>query len=80
MTPKGGFSLQVGAFSQVEGANNRADVLVKAGYDARVETSYSGGTELNTVLVGNFKDRESAERMKSILKKDQGMDSFILTK
>ena len=80
VTQKGGFSLQVGAFSQIEGANNRADMLVTAGYDARVETSYSGGTELNTVLVGNFKDRKSAERMKSVLKKDQGMDSFIVTK
>ncbi|NQU67794.1 MAG: SPOR domain-containing protein [Candidatus Marinimicrobia bacterium] len=75
-----GFFLQVGAFSQIEGANTRADLLVQSGYSAYVEPSESGGKFLNTVLLGPFTAREDAKKTKDLIKKELSLDAFIVQK
>ncbi|MFQ6610066.1 MAG: SPOR domain-containing protein [Fidelibacterota bacterium] len=75
-----GFYLQLGAFSQAEGANSRADHLIKNGYAAFVELSKSGGKSLNTVLLGPFETREDAIQTKSVIKTKLSIDSFIVQK
>jgi len=77
---KAGFYLQLGAFSQAEGANLRADHLVKNGYAATVELSNSGGQSLNTVLLGPFATREKAIQTKDLIKTQLSIDSFIVQK
>ncbi len=75
-----GYYLQVGAFSQIDGANARMDWLVKNGYTAKIEPGSSGGKSLNLVLIGGFSTRDEAEKIKDRLNKELNLDSFIIQK
>ncbi len=77
---KGEFVIQVGAFGKREGADSRAELLNKNGFPARVEQIHSGGKTLNAIFVGNYATREEAEAVKSKIRTELGLDSFIVKK
>lgn len=64
------FSVQVGAFSKRENALNLRELLIRRGYNARIDKYYDKESLLYKVKVGKFDKKPAAEREAKRLKKD----------
>jgi len=62
---RGGFSVQLGAFRNVEGAQSLAESLRSAGYDPRLVRV--PGDRLIRVRLGWFQSRDGADELKRTL-------------
>jgi len=72
---RGGFSVQLGAFRNLEGAQSLAEVLRSAGYDPRLVRV--PGDRLIRVRVGWFQSRDGADDLKGTLE-GQNFDATIV--
>jgi len=76
--PEGAFSVQVGAFSNVQEALQMRDNLARKGYDAYVAEDPGGaGDSLYKVRVGSFAEKDDAKRMVLELKRQERLSAFI---
>jgi len=73
--PGGGFSVQLGAFRNMEGARSLAESLRSAGYDPRLVRV--PGDRLIRVRVGRFQSREGADELKRTME-GQNFDATIV--
>jgi len=72
------YSVQVGAFRDSAKAAERVALLKKKGYDAYiVEAPSSDGTALRKVRVGNFENREKADRLLKKIRQKVGLQAFV---
>jgi tetratricopeptide (TPR) repeat protein len=70
-SPNGKFSLQIGAFTQVNNALNLKNYCLKLGYPAEIREKKDGAT-MYLVWLGSFATKEEAERFGEIFKKEHG--------
>lgn len=76
--PGSGFSVQVGAFSNIQEALQMRDGLARKGYDAYVAEDPGGaGDSLYKVRVGSFAEKDDAKRMVLELKREERLSAFI---
>jgi len=75
-----GYTVQVASYENADNANRQVTALRKQGFDNVYvkRTRASDGRQLNKVVVGNFPNRDSAERYLSTLKSTHLMDGFII--
>ena len=72
------FSLQVSTVTIKENAYDLRDKLRKEGYVAYVETRTNNGKTSYRVRIGPELDKSKLEKMKATIKKEQGLDGFIV--
>ena len=75
---KKAFSLQVSTVTIKENAYDLRDKLRKEGYVAYVETRTKDGKTSYRVRIGPELDKSKLEKMKATIKKEQGLDGFIV--
>ena len=76
--PRGKFAVQTGAFTNVAQAQALREKLGDEGYNAYIKLSVSDKNEkLYKVLIGEFLDREPAERLSEEIKKKMNLQAFI---
>jgi len=75
-----GYTVQVASYENADNANRQVTSLRRQGFDNVYvkKTRSSDGRELNKIVVGNFPNRDSAERYLSTLKSEHLMDGFII--
>lgn len=72
------FSVQVGAFANLQEAEALREKLGRKGYDPYIVLDSSGGSKtLYRVRVGSFGDKGEAKRMVLELKRREGISAFI---
>ncbi len=76
--PVNAFALQVSTVTVRDNAYALRDKLRKGGYAAYVEERSKNGTTSYRVRIGPELDMSKLEKMKAILKKQQGLDGFIV--
>ena len=76
--PKNAFALQVSTVTIKDNAYALRDKLRKDGYAAYVETRTKNGKTSYRVRIGPELDKSRLEKMKTTLKKQQGLDGFIV--
>jgi len=76
--PNNAFSLQVSTVTIKDNAYALRDKLRKAGYTAYVETRTNNGKTSYRVRIGPELDISRLEKMKATVKKEQGLDGFIV--
>ena len=72
------YSLQTGAFGKRSNAEQQYQVLLDAGYDARVESVNSNGILLYTVRLGYFSNRPDAVKEQKKISSSLGFNSVII--
>ena len=73
------FTVQVGAFSNVSYAKSLKMRLHKKGYNASITISKSKKDgRLYKVWIGKFRDREKAETIAAQIKREEGMQTFVV--
>ena len=72
------YSLQTGAFGKRSNAEQQYQVLLDAGYDARVESVNSNGILLYTVRLGYFSNRSDALKEQKKISSSLGFNSVII--
>ena len=77
-TPINEYSLQIGAFGKRSNAEEQRDILLKSGYDARIDNINSNGVLLYIVRVGYFINREDAKRQQDSIQSRLAMNSIII--
>ena len=75
---KKAFALQVSTVTIKENAYELRDKLRKEGYVAYVETRTKNGKTSYRVRIGPELDKSKLEKMKATIKKEQGLDGFIV--
>ena len=75
---KKAFALQVSTVTIKENAYELRDKLRKEGYVAYVETRTKNGKTSYRVRIGPELDKSKLEEMKATIKKEQGLDGFIV--
>ena len=75
---KKAFALQVSTVTIKENAYDLRDKLRKEGYTAYVETRTKNGKTSYRVRIGPELDKGKLEKMKATIKKEQGLDGFIV--
>jgi cell division protein FtsN len=73
-----GFSIQMGAFKQKEGAQRRLKELERQGYEARIISHEQEGSSIFRVIAGDFRTREEAIQAAKDLK-GAGVEAFVRT-
>jgi rare lipoprotein A len=75
-----GYTVQVASYENADNANRQVNSLRKQGFDnVYLKTTRSNsGRQLNKVVMGNFPNRDSAERYLSTLKTTHLIDGFII--
>jgi DedD protein len=76
--PSNAFALQVSTVTIKDNAYALRDKLRKAGYTAYVETRTKNGKTSYRVRIGPELDMSRLEKMKARIKKEQGLDGFIV--
>jgi DedD protein len=76
--PAQAFALQVSTVTIKKNAYDLRDKLRKAGYTAYVESSSKNGKTSYRVRIGPELDKAKMEAMKKKVKKEQGLDGFIV--
>lgn len=76
--PQNAFALQVSTVTVKENAYALRDKLRKEGYIAYVETRTRNGKTSYRVRIGPELDKNKLEKMKVTIKKEQGLDGFIV--
>ena len=76
--PNNAFSLQVSTVTIKDNAYALRDKLRKAGYTAYVEARTNNGKTSYRVRIGPELDMSRLEKMKATIKKEQGLDGFIV--
>ena len=75
-TADSGFTVQIGAFQQEEGARRRLGELEEQGHEARLISDDQGGTAIYRLVTGEFRTREeatlAAEELRTL-----GIDAFV---
>jgi cell division protein FtsN len=72
------FSVQVGAFANLQEAEALREKLGRRGYDSYIVLDSTGGSKtLYRVRVGSFDDKGAAKRMVLELKRREGISAFI---
>jgi DedD protein len=75
---KNAFALQVSTVTIKDNAYDLRDKLRKEGYVAYVETRTKNGKTSYRVRIGPELDKSKLEKMKATIKKEQGLDGFIV--
>lgn len=75
-----GYTIQVASYQNTDNANRQVNALRQSGFtDVYTKTvQANNGQYLNKVVVGNFPNRESAERYLQTLKSQHYMDGYII--
>ena len=76
--PDNAFALQVSTVTIKDNAYALRDKLRKDGYSAYVETRTKNGKTSYRVRIGPELDKSKLEKMKATIKKQQGLDGFIV--
>jgi len=76
--PTNAFSLQVSTVTIKDNAYDLRDKLRKGGYAAYVEARTKNGKTSYRVRIGPELEKSTLEKMKTTLKKEQGLDGFIV--
>jgi hypothetical protein len=78
------FVIQVGAFKDYYRAYTLKTKLVKMGFNAYINNGTleknKGSYKLYKVYIGEFRDREEAEKLSTKIYKDQGLQVFLIMK
>ncbi|MCX7876128.1 MAG: SPOR domain-containing protein [Melioribacteraceae bacterium] len=74
------FTIQVGAFLNLENANKLADQIKKEGYTTEITQKEIGGSVLNVVYVGNFLKEDEAKKILEIINKKFSVSGRIVSK
>lgn len=72
LDPKGKYSLQIGAFSQVNNALNLKNYCSKLGFPTEIREKQEGRTTMYLVWLGSFETKNEAERLGELFKKQHG--------
>jgi DedD protein len=75
---QGGWILQVGSFSQQANALSLRDRLKKSGYQVAVQDAKAAGGTIHRVLVGPVSDRQTAEKLRDKLAREQKLTAMVL--
>ncbi len=76
----GKYSLQIGAFSQVNNALNLKNYCLKLGFPAEIREKQDGRTAAYLVWMGAFETKEEAERFGELFKKEHGKPYRVVTR
>jgi len=71
------YTVQAGAFINIDNAKRLANNFSKSGLDASISSKDVGGTTLNIVTVGKFSDKSDAEELLKVLKKNYKLNGRI---
>jgi cell division septation protein DedD len=74
---KGIFVVQAGAFSDFSNAKTLRKRLAERGYNAYIILSGQNGQKLYKVCVGEFIDRDQAEKLSEEINKKENMQTFV---
>jgi tetratricopeptide (TPR) repeat protein len=75
-----GFTVQVGAFSTLQRAEELKSFFEGKGYSSNIFTMVTNGKKLHKVWVGEFQNQEDARRFSGEIKKKFGMDSIVVAR
>lgn len=78
--PAAAYTVQVGAFSTLQNAEELKGRFEKESYSATISTVVSNGKTLHKVWVGEFKTYESAKRFAGEIKSKYNIDSIVVTR
>ena len=73
------YSLQSGAFSILENADQQKINLIIAGFDARITELYRNNKVLYAVRIGYFNSKENARQIGSQIKTKVDLDTIVVT-
>ena len=73
------YSLQSGAFSMLENADQQKINLIIAGFDARITELYRNNKVLYAVRIGYFNSKEDAREISSQIKTKVDLDTIVVT-
>ena len=73
------FTIQAGAFLNVENARNLNEKFIAKGYYSKIFPKEIGGSILNVVTVGQFKERTEAEKFILKIKDDYNLNGRIIS-
>ena len=76
--PKNAFALQVSTVTVRDNAYALRDKLRKGGYAAYVEERTKNGKKSYRVRIGPELDMSRMEKMKAVVKKEYGLDGFVV--
>lgn len=76
----GKYSLQIGAFSQVNNALNLKNYCLKLGFPAEIREKKEGRATVYLVWLGAFESKDEAERFGEMFKKEHGKPYRVVTK
>ena len=71
------YSIQVGVFSDRQGARQVVDELARAGYPARISPDKRGAEELYKVVTGRYRSEYAARKALEQLR-GEGFDAFLI--
>ncbi len=72
------FTVQVGAFSSIQKAEELKGSFEAKGYSSNIFTMVTNGKKLHKVWVGEFQSQEDARRFCAEIKKKFGLDSIVV--
>ena len=72
------YTLQLGAFGKKSNAEYQRNILIKGGYDARIEVVNSSGVLLYVVRTGYFENRVEAKRYQEDIYSRLAVNSIII--
>lgn len=75
-----GFTVQVGAFSLLQRAEELKSFFEGKGYASNIFTMVTNGKKLHKVWVGEFQGQEDARRFSGEIKKKFGFDSIVVAR
>lgn len=75
-----GFTVQVGAFSVLQRAEELKNFFEGKGYASNIFTMVTNGMKLHKVWVGEFQSQEDARRFGGEIKKKFGFDSMVVAR
>jgi len=78
-TGKYNFTIQAGAFLNIENAKNLADEIKKDGYPVKLGTKSVGGSLLNIVTFGHLQKESDADPLLSYLKNKYDLNGRVIT-
>ncbi|MCI0707821.1 MAG: SPOR domain-containing protein [Ignavibacteriae bacterium] len=74
------FTLQVGAFSALQNAEELRSRFEKEGYSSNIFTIVKNGQKLHKVWVGEFQTQDDARRLSSEIKKKFNLESMVVSR
>ncbi len=75
-----GFTVQVGAFSSIQKAEELKSSFEAKGYASNIFTMVTNGKKLHKVWVGEFQNQDDARRFSGEIKKKFGLDSIVVAR